>query len=62
MCQGKDNVLAEYALRGINKPIGIADYQLTRALPETLQSALPSIEAIEAELSTHPQGNSSNEI
>ncbi len=51
LCQGKDNVLAEYALRGIDKPIGIASYELTRALPEALQSALPSIEAIEAELS-----------
>ena len=52
LCQGK--VLAEYALRGIAAPIGIEDYQLTRALPETLQSALPSIEAIEAELRTRP--------
>ena len=52
LCQGKDNVLAEYALRGIDKPIGIASNELTRALPKTLQSALPSIESIEAELST----------
>lgn len=51
LCQGKDNVLAEYALRGIDKPIGIASYELTRALPDTLQSVLPSIEAIEAEFS-----------
>jgi predicted nuclease of restriction endonuclease-like (RecB) superfamily len=51
LCQGKDNVLAEYALRGIDKPIGIASYELTRALPRTLQSVLPSIEAIEAEFS-----------
>lgn len=51
LCQGKDNVLAEYALRGIDKPIGIASYELTRALPQSLQSALPSIEQIEAELS-----------
>lgn len=51
LCQDKDNVLAEYALRGIDKPIGIASYELTRALPTTLQSALPSIESIEAELS-----------
>ena len=50
LCQGKDNVLAEYALRGIDKPIGIASYELTRALPASLQSALPSIESIEAEL------------
>lgn len=51
LCQGKDNILAEYALRGIDKPIGIASYELTRSLPETLLSALPSIESIEAELS-----------
>jgi predicted nuclease of restriction endonuclease-like (RecB) superfamily len=50
LCQNKDSVLAEYALRGIDKPIGIASYELTRALPANLQSALPSIEAIEAEL------------
>ena len=50
LCQSKDNVLAEYALRGIDKPIGIASYELTRALPDNLQSVLPTIEDIEAEL------------
>ncbi len=50
LCQNKDSVLAEYALRGIDKPIGIANYELTRALPASLQSVLPSIEALEAEL------------
>ncbi len=50
LCQDKDQLLAEYALRGIDKPIGIASYELTRALPKTLQSALPSIDQIEAEL------------
>jgi len=55
LCQGKDNVLAEYALRGIDKPIGIASYELTRSLPATLESALPSIEAIEAELMAVPK-------
>lgn len=50
LCQGKDSLLAEYALRGIDKPIGVASYELTRSLPPALQSALPSIEAIEAEL------------
>jgi predicted nuclease of restriction endonuclease-like (RecB) superfamily len=51
LCQTKDRVLAEYALRDIHKPIGIADYELTRALPSELASSLPTIEAIEAELS-----------
>jgi predicted nuclease of restriction endonuclease-like (RecB) superfamily len=51
LCQTKDRIIAEYALRDIEKPIGVADYELTRALPETLASSLPSIEDIEAELS-----------
>ncbi|MBS9440394.1 PDDEXK nuclease domain-containing protein [Photorhabdus heterorhabditis] len=51
LCQTKDQILAEYALRGIQKPIGISDYELTRALPEDLKSSLPSIEELEAELS-----------
>ena len=51
LCQTKDRVLAEYALRDIHKPIGLADYELTRALPKELASSLPSIEDIEAELS-----------
>jgi hypothetical protein len=51
LCQEKDRILAEYALRDIHKPIGIADYELTRMLPATLASSLPSIESLEAELS-----------
>jgi predicted nuclease of restriction endonuclease-like (RecB) superfamily len=51
LCQTKDRILAEYALRDINKPIGVADYELTRALPAALASSLPTIEDIEAELS-----------
>lgn len=51
LCQTKDNVLAEYALAGIDKPIGVSSYELTRALPANLQSALPTVEQIEAELS-----------
>ncbi len=50
LCQTKDRILAEYALRDINKPIGVSDYELTRALPESLKSSLPSIEEIEAAL------------
>jgi hypothetical protein len=50
LCQTKDRILAEYALRDIYKPIGVADYEFTRALPEKLASSLPSIEDIEAEL------------
>ncbi|MDR3054154.1 MAG: PDDEXK nuclease domain-containing protein [Zoogloeaceae bacterium] len=51
LCQTKDRVLAEYALRDIHKPIGVADYELTHALPEQLATSLPSIESLENELS-----------
>lgn len=50
LCQERTQILAEYALRGSSKPIGVSEYELTRSLPETLESALPTIEEIEAEL------------
>lgn len=50
LCQQPNRVLAEYALRGIDKPIGVSTYELTRSLPAELQTSLPSIEAIEQAL------------
>jgi hypothetical protein len=50
LCQSKDRRFAEYALRDIHKPIGLAEYELTRALPQELASSLPSIADLEAEL------------
>lgn len=44
LCQTKDHVRAEYSLSGISS------YQLTRILPERLQSVLPTVDQIEAEL------------
>lgn len=49
LCKTKDKIKAEYALRDIQKPIGISDYELGQALPHDLRSSLPSIEEIEAE-------------
>ena len=48
----KNKLVAEYALRGYTKPIGVAEWetQITRALPASLKPSLPSIEEIEAEL------------
>ena len=51
ICKDKTKTIAEYALRDINKPMGVSEYQLTESLPENLKSSLPSIEEIEAELS-----------
>lgn len=51
LCRSQNRLVAEYALSGINKPIGVAEYQLVRALPTPLDTALPTIAEIEAELS-----------
>ena len=50
LCKGKDEVVAQYALTGYDQPIGISDYQLSKAIPENLKSVLPSIEEVEEEL------------
>ncbi len=50
LCKTQNRVVAEYALRDSNKPIGVAEYQLINALPKELQTSLPSIEQIEREL------------
>ena len=55
LCQTRDYLLAEYSFAGIDKPIGISTYELTRALPARLRSALPTVEEIEAELSGKPR-------
>jgi predicted nuclease of restriction endonuclease-like (RecB) superfamily len=50
ICKTKDNIEADYALRGMEKPIGISEYELQKLLPENYKSDLPSIEDIENEL------------
>jgi hypothetical protein len=50
LCKGKNNITAEYSLKNIKAPIGLAEYKLERAIPENLKSVLPTIEEIEAEL------------
>ena len=51
LCNGGDKVVAQYALPGYDQPIGVSDYQLTKAIPDNLKSALPTIEEVEKELS-----------
>ncbi len=52
LCKSKDRIKAEYALRDIQKPIGISDYELGQALPKDFRGSLPTIEEIEKELET----------
>ena len=51
LCRGKDEIMAQYALEGYSQPIGVSDYQLSKAIPNELKSALPTIEEMERELS-----------
>lgn len=50
LCKSKHKVVAEYALRNMNAPIGISEYTLAKALPNELKTSLPTVEEIEAEL------------
>jgi len=49
LCRDKNNIEAEFALRDINKPMGVSEFQITAHLPENLKSSLPTIEEIENE-------------
>lgn len=51
LCKSKSEIIAEYALRGTTQPIGIAQYDLNKAIPDELEPNLPTIEKIEKELS-----------
>lgn len=59
LCKTQNRVVAEYALRDSNKPIGVAEYQLVAALPAELRTSLPSIEQIERELAGDAEIDSS---
>lgn len=54
LCKSKNSVVAEYALRSSSMPIGVAEWRdaITDSIPKDLKSSLPSVEALEAELST----------
>jgi len=47
LCKERDKLTAEYALRDINKPIGVSEYKLSDFVPQELADTLPSAEDIE---------------
>lgn len=51
VCKTKDKVLAQYSVNSVNTPIGISEYELSHAMPETIKHLMPTIEEIENELS-----------
>ena len=50
LCQDKNRFVAEYALKGVKKAIGVSEYELTRALPKKFQPSLPTVEQMETKL------------
>jgi len=47
LCKSKNNIVAEYALKDMSKPIGVSEYKVTSDLPENLSKQLPSVEDIQ---------------
>jgi predicted nuclease of restriction endonuclease-like (RecB) superfamily len=50
LCKSKDKIEVEFALRDINKPIGVSDFILSEALPNELKNNIPTVEEFENEL------------
>ena len=46
LCKSKNNLVAEYSLKDISKPIGVSEYKVTSSLPNALEEQLPSVEDI----------------
>ena len=59
LCRSKNQLVIEYALRGFNSPIGVAQWEthLTETIPDDLKGSLPTIEEIEAELMLDDEGD-----
>ena len=53
LCKSKNDLIAEYALRDINKPIGISEYRITDEIPEKFRQQLPSIEDLKNRIGGH---------
>lgn len=52
MCRGKNELVVEYALRHLKRPVGVAEWEteLVAKLPKALRGSLPTVQEIEAEL------------
>jgi predicted nuclease of restriction endonuclease-like (RecB) superfamily len=50
LCRSKNKIEVEYALRDLNKPIGVSEFILSHHLPDNLRSNLPTVEQIQEEM------------
>lgn len=56
LCRDKNNIEVEFALRDMNKPMGVSEYTLVESLPDNLKGALPTVEEIEQDLQQLQEG------
>jgi len=49
LCKNKDNLIVEFALHDINKPIGVSEFTFSE-LPQQIQNAMPTVEELEIEM------------
>ena len=57
LCKSKNQVVVEYTLRDMSKPIGVSEHRLTEALPEVLWGSLPTTQQLEKELNAFEAGH-----
>jgi hypothetical protein len=62
LCRDKNNIEVEFALRDMNKPMGVSEYTLVETLPDNLKGALPTIEEIEQDLQLLQQQDDGNPV
>jgi len=61
LCRDKNNIEVEFALRDLNKPMGVSEYTLVETLPDNLKGALPTVEEIEQDLQQLREGDIDHE-
>ena len=47
LCKNKNNLVAEYALKDMSKPMGVSQYEITKSLPKEYENQLPSVEDLQ---------------
>jgi len=62
LCKKKKKIDVEYALRDINKPIGVSEYRLTDAIPDDFKPQLPSVKEIEEKLENYEKTKGNKEL
>ena len=60
LCKNKNKLTAEFALKDVDKPIGVAEYKYMQEIPEYLQSMLPNIESIENRINFFEENDEKN--